>query len=144
MWGQLRLLTRLNSTDPAPPVYKKPNKQRRVRDSGWVCLETFCNACNVIRFNANRQLRHLKPRANGHNIAGQKLPTLLDFACCVRLHSLLHVVAFCWELLCKVWNSQILPAFPLFRDRRSLFSFHKRSLLFLTVDYLVLIMRTPN
>ena len=29
---------------------------------------------------------------------------------------------------------QILPTFPLFRDRRGLFSFHKRSLLFSTVD----------
>ena len=68
------------------------------------------------------------------NIAGQKLPTLLDFACCVRLHSLLHVVAFCCILLGVVEIGQLLPTFPLFRDRRSLFSFHKRSLLFLTVD----------
>ena len=41
-----------------------------------------------------------KPRANGINIVGQKLPTLLDASCCVRLHSLLHVVVCCyWELL---------------------------------------------
>ena len=31
-------------------------------------------------------------RANGRNIVGQQLPTLLDLTCCVRLHSLLHVV----------------------------------------------------
>ena len=31
-------------------------------------------------------------RANGRNIVGQQLPTLLDVTCCVRLHSLLHVV----------------------------------------------------
>ena len=35
----------------------------------------------------------LKPRANGRNIVGQQLPTLLDVTCCVRLHTLLHVVA---------------------------------------------------
>ena len=38
----------------------------------------------------------VKPRANGRNIVGQQLPTLL--------HTLLHVVACCWELLRKVWN----------------------------------------
>ena len=44
------------------------------------------------------------PRANGRNIVGQQLPTLLDVTCCVRLHTLLHVVAFCWELLHKALN----------------------------------------
>ena len=43
-------------------------------------------------------------RANGRNIVGQQLPTLLDVTCFVRLHTLLHVVARslaqqCWELL---------------------------------------------
>ena len=31
-------------------------------------------------------------RANGRNVVGQQLPTL-DVTCCVRLHTLLHVVA---------------------------------------------------
>ena len=48
-------------------------------------------------------------------------------ACCM----LLHFVGSCCA---KFEIGQILPTFPLFRDRRSLFSFHKRSLLFLTVD----------
>ena len=43
-----------------------------------------------------------KPRENGRNIAGQQLPTLLDVTCCVRLHTMLHVVACCLELLCRV------------------------------------------
>ena len=30
--------------------------------------------------------------------------TLLDVTCCVRLHTLLHVVECCWELLRKVRN----------------------------------------
>ena len=38
-------------------------------------------------------------RANGRNVVGQQLPTL-DVTCCVRLHTLLHVVACdvgsCW------------------------------------------------
>ena len=48
----------------------------------------------------------LKPRANGHKIVGQQLPTLLYVTCCVHLHTLvqLHVVACCWEFLHKVWN----------------------------------------
>ena len=37
----------------------------------------------------------VKPRANGRNIVGQQLPTLLDVTCCVRLHTLLHVVGCC-------------------------------------------------
>ena len=28
--------------------------------------------------------------------------TLLDITCCVHLHTLLHIVEFCWELLSKV------------------------------------------
>jgi len=37
----------------------------------------------------------LTPRANGRNIVGQQLLTLLDVTCCVRLHTLLHVVGCC-------------------------------------------------
>ena len=44
----------------------------------------------------------VKPRANGRNIVGQQLPTLLDVTCYVRLHALLHVVGCCCVLLCKV------------------------------------------
>ena len=40
-------------------------------------------------------------RANGSNIVDQQLPTLLDVTCCVRLHTLLHVVGCCYVLL---WN----------------------------------------
>ena len=43
-----------------------------------------------------------KPGANERNIVGQQLPTLFDVLCCVRLHTLLHVVACCWDLLRKV------------------------------------------
>ena len=46
----------------------------------------------------------IKPRTNGRNIVGQQLPTLLDVTCCVRLHTLLHVVGCCCVLLRKVWN----------------------------------------
>ena len=34
-------------------------------------------------------------RANGCNIVDQQFPTLLDVTCCVRLHTLLHVVGCC-------------------------------------------------
>ena len=36
-----------------------------------------------------------KTRANGRIIVGQQLPTLLNVTCCVRLHTLLHVVGCC-------------------------------------------------
>ena len=43
----------------------------------------------------------VKPRANGRSNVGQQLPTPLelDVVCCVRLHTPLHVVACCRELL---------------------------------------------
>ena len=50
---------------------------------------------------------NFKPRANGRNIVGQQLPTLLNVTCCFRLHTLLHVVGCCWVLLRKVWNHSI-------------------------------------
>ena len=37
----------------------------------------------------------LKPSANGHNIVGQQLRTLLNITCCAPLHTLLHVVGSC-------------------------------------------------
>ena len=37
----------------------------------------------------------VKPRANGPIIVCQQLLTLLDVTCCVRLHTLLHVVGCC-------------------------------------------------
>ena len=39
------------------------------------------------------RFKALKPRANGRNIVRQQLPTLLDVACCVCLHTLLGVVS---------------------------------------------------
>ena len=38
----------------------------------------------------------MKSHENGRNIVGQQLPTYVT--CCVRLHTLLHLVACCWEL----------------------------------------------
>ena len=60
--------------------------------------------CHLARFSqSNFDL--WKPCANRRNIiVGQQLRTLLEFACCVRLHTLLHVVVCCWELLRDVWN----------------------------------------
>ena len=37
----------------------------------------------------------IKLGANGRNIVGQQLPTLLNVTCCVPLHILLHVVVCC-------------------------------------------------
>ena len=62
----------------------------------------------------------VKPRANGGNIVGQQLPTLLDVTCCIRLHTLLHVVGCCCA---KFETGQTFqpttPNISLFRDRRS-------------------------
>ena len=57
------------------------------------------------------------PHANGRNIVGQQLPTLLDVTCCVHLHTLLHVVAQSLKPV-KLFSQQ-LPTFLLFRDRNA-------------------------
>ena len=55
---------------------------------------TFSMMSDVIT-SCHLRYMFLKPRANGRNIVGQQLPTLLDVTCCVRLHTLLHVVGCC-------------------------------------------------
>ena len=50
--------------------------------------------------------QEIQPRVNERNIVGQQLPTLLDVTCCVRLHTLLHIVTCCWELLRKAETGQ--------------------------------------
>ena len=54
--------------------------------------KTSVDRLEIIKTNT-QGLRRVKPRANGRNIVGQQLPTLSDVTCCVRLHTLLHVVA---------------------------------------------------
>ena len=58
------------------------------------------------KFNTFVNYEVLKTWANGHKIVGQPLPTLLDVTFCVRVHTLLHFVAFCWELFRLVENGQ--------------------------------------
>ena len=41
----------------------------------------------------SRFLTNIRFQTNERNIVGQQLPTSLDVTCCVRLHTLLHVVA---------------------------------------------------
>ena len=43
----------------------------------------------------SRLFGSVKPRANGRNIVGQQLPSLLDVTCYVCLYILLHVVRCC-------------------------------------------------
>ena len=63
---------------------------------------------NLLLFLRSRCRRHcsclsslllIRPRVKGSNIVDQQLPTLLNVICCVRLHTLLHVVACCWEFI---------------------------------------------
>jgi len=83
----------------------------QLKVSEWhICIskpitETLWITLGIHEFNRENGslpvvLRHsktpfLKPRTNGRNIVGQQLPTLLDVTCCVRLHTLLHVLGCC-------------------------------------------------
>ena len=70
-----------------------------------------------------RKLCVVKPHGNERNIVGQRLQTLLGVTCCVRLHTLFHVVTLlrvvAQSLKPVKLFSQQLPTFLLFRDRRS-------------------------
>ena len=65
-----------------------------------ITLHGKCRLFPETKFLGRSRLVRL--RANGRNIVDQQLPTLLDVACCVRLHTLLHVVGCCCVLLGKV------------------------------------------
>ena len=61
------------------------------------------NCCPIhVHMYAKLLTNSLKLRANGRNILGQQLPTLLDVTRWVRLHTLLHFVGCCCVLLHKV------------------------------------------
>ena len=69
------------------------------------CSSNQCNSSSCLGgLNYRFLFLSLNSRAKGRNIVGQQLPTLLYITCCIRFHTLLHVVACCWELLRKVWN----------------------------------------
>ena len=80
-------------------------------------LQTFRSVLSMFNKRAGGFYRGIKPRSNGRNIVGQQLPTLLDVTCCVRLHTLLHVVGCC----CAKFETgeTFHPTYFLFRDRRS-------------------------
>ena len=65
---------------------QQENRERQVEAS---------NGSSYLVIALNTQSRRLKPRANGRNIVGQQLPTLLHVTRCVRLYTLLHVVGCC-------------------------------------------------
>ena len=62
-------------------------------------------------------LKTIRLHANRRNIGVQQLPALLNVTCCVRLHTLLHVIAQSLKPV-KLFSQQ-LPTFLLFCDRRS-------------------------
>ena len=55
----------------------------------------FVKTCCLAKFRGFSLFWWLRLRANRRNIVDQQLPTLLDVTCCIRLHTLLHVVAYC-------------------------------------------------
>ena len=77
------------------------------------------NNCLEGLFTQSQVLLSSIVSANGRNIVGQQLPTLLDVTCYVRLHTLLHIVLHVAQSLKQVkLFSQQLPTFLLLRDRR--------------------------
>ena len=98
---QINVPNRLNS------VLQVVDIQFCLRISGHVMFSqrAVSNCCPIhVHMYAKLLTNSLKLRANGRNILGQQLPTLLDVTRWVRLHTLLHFVGCCCVLLHKVWN----------------------------------------
>ena len=97
----------------APPLLKLPSNTcdfllklylEQINVSYWPYLrQILTRECWDLAASVLGQI-NVKPCANGRNIVGQQLPTLLDVTYCVRLHTLLHVVGCSCVLLPKVWN----------------------------------------
>ena len=68
----------------------------------WSHLRAFDVSHSLWR--PKSSLTNLSLEQNGRSFVGQQIPTLLDVTICVRLHTMLHVFACCWDLLRKVWN----------------------------------------
>ena len=64
----------------------------------------FCKAMGHLHDDVIQRLlvESFRLCANRRNIVDQQLPTLLDATCCIRLHTLLHVVGCGCMLLRKV------------------------------------------
>ena len=64
-----------------------------------LCTKLFglCLESRTLRVPLIVKLRARAPcSGDGRNIVGQQIPTVLDVTCCVRLHTLLHVVGSLW------------------------------------------------
>ena len=101
----------LSSLRASSPFGMRSRERRRECEGLHRSLAGSLTACFA------RLLAGLSRTQHGRNIVGQQLPTLLDVACCVRLHTLLHVVAQSLKPV-KLYSQQ-LPTFLLFHDRRS-------------------------
>ena len=77
----------------------------------------------------------LKPRANRRNVAVQQLPTLLDFTCCVRLHTPLDVVGSSCakfetgQTLSSVQTDATAPNIAVSVCRKKTFFYHFRAVI---------------
>ena len=80
----------LSSLRASSPFGMRSRERRRECEGLHRSLAGSLTACFA------RLLAGLSRTQHGRNIVGQQLPTLLDVACCVRLHTLLHVVGCCW------------------------------------------------
>ena len=102
-WPQvnsLKVLPRILTSDPKEPLKYEANSIIRELHLSYGVLRLVLaspkpSLPTLLVQTKKTEAEELKARANGRNIIGQQLPTLLDVTCCVRLQILLHVVGCC-------------------------------------------------
>ena len=92
-----RTVLYINLWPPLTPIQTQPclSDSTRCKISSYCLLEGNLSLkwCSSKKKVPSQFI--LKPHANGLNIVGQQLLTLLNVTCCVPLHTLLHVVGSC-------------------------------------------------
>ena len=119
--NSLKVLSLILTSDPKEPLKYQANSIIRELHLSYGVLRLVVafpkpSLPTLLVQTRKTEAEELKPRANGRNIVGQQLPTLLDVTCCVRLHTLLHVAQSLKPV--KLFRQQ-LTTFLFFGDCRS-------------------------
>ena len=85
------------------PLSRKTQRRLEHKDNQTSFINMTRKPQSHVNISNVSYIDQLQLHANGRKIVGQQLPTLLDVTCCVRLDTPV-VVAWCRELLRKVWN----------------------------------------
>ena len=96
MFGVVGSRLKMVKFEPTTPNMSQQGGQMQTK-----CCAQQC--CDMLGWHAAIVWPKLKPRPNDRNMPTQDIATLLGATCCVRLATLLRLVATCWVLLAQIW-----------------------------------------